>query len=123
MSRSSRSRTVVAPELAVLLERMDENPRESYIFQEVRGVTKYFQGDTSAIADFWFNTDLPYYVETDEIHQAIVRRVLVETGLQDPRARQFLHRVKSPAVLRALGVQRYTRGDNVHYRNLVGDLA
>ncbi len=117
---SSRSRpSNTSPELFAILERIEENPRESLIFGEVKSVSRYYKDDTDAIVRFWFDRPALYDLE-DEIHQEIVKRVLGDVGFEHPLVVALLDRAPSKATLRALGVQRVAGPTKTFYRILAG---
>lgn len=117
---SSRSRpSNTRPELFAILERIEENPRESLIFAEVKAVFRFFKEDTDDIVEFWFSQPAIFDLE-DEIHQEIVKRVLGDVGFEHPLILNLLDRAPSKEVLKALGVQRVIRGFTTFYRILPG---
>lgn len=117
---SSRSRpSNTRPELFAILERIEENPRESLIFREVKSVFRFFKEDNDAIVEFWFSQSSLFDLE-DEIHQEIVKRVLGDVGFEHPLVIALLDRAPSRDALRALGVQRVTRSNKTFYRILPG---
>lgn len=76
MSSNTRTRRseafVTPPHLFEILERIEENPRESLIFGEVKTVFRYYNGNTDAIAEFWFSTPNVFDLEDENLHFACV---------------------------------------------------
>jgi hypothetical protein len=118
--RSRNSARGVNPVLQEILPRIDAATSDSRITAEFKGVCSYFKNDLEDIAMFWLDDTVLYDLTSDN-HRALLRWVFATVDLKHSYAKSFLDGIKSPKILKDLGVQRVTKDDNVFYRMAVGE--
>ena len=117
--RSPRSAPAppVLPEIMARINSLSGKYYES-IGKEFEAVAKYFKDDSELITAFWL-THYEYDF-TDFNHRYLLNKLFEKVGFKMPQVRALLDTIEDTLTLSQIGVVRYQRGQNTHYRIRVG---